>query len=61
MQMKMNEIENVLYFYAPGLKGPPWASSNRIVRVSVCPFVCLILISSRVQKSAIFKVSVMIH
>ena len=35
-------------FYAPGLKGPPGASSNRIVRLSirpsvylfVCPFVC---------------------
>ena len=32
-----------LNFYAPGLKGPPGASSNWIVRlsvrVSVCPFV----------------------
>ena len=28
-------------FYAPGLKGPLGASSNRIVRPSVCPFVCL--------------------
>ena len=25
--------------YAPGLKGPPGASSNRIVRLSVCPSV----------------------
>ena len=30
-----------LYFYAPGLKGPPGASSNRIVRPSVCLSVCL--------------------
>ena len=29
------------YFYAPGLKGPPGASSNRIVRLSVRPSVCL--------------------
>ena len=28
------------YFYAPGLKGPPGASSNRIVRLSVRPSVC---------------------
>ena len=28
-------------FYAPGLKGPPGASSNRIVRPSVCPSVPL--------------------
>ena len=28
-------------FYAPSLKGPPGASSNRIVRLSVCPSVCL--------------------
>ena len=28
---------NILSFYAPGLKGPPGASSNRIV----CPSVCL--------------------
>ena len=27
-------------FYAPGLKGPPGASSNRIVRPSVCLSVC---------------------
>ena len=27
------------HFYAPGLKGPPGASSNWIVRPSVCPFV----------------------
>ena len=25
-----------IYFYATGLKGPPGASSNRIVRLSVC-------------------------
>ena len=29
------------HFYAPGLKGPPGASSNRIVCPSVCLFVCL--------------------
>ena len=29
------------YFYAPGLKGPPGASNNRIVRPSVHPSVCL--------------------
>ena len=28
-------------FYAPGLKGPPGASSNQIVRPSVCLSVCL--------------------
>ena len=28
-----------IYFYAPGLKGPPEASSNRIVRLSVRPSV----------------------
>ena len=28
-------------FYAPGLKGPPGASSNWIVRLSVCLSVCL--------------------
>ena len=28
------------YFYAPGLKGLLGASSNRIVRLSVCPSVC---------------------
>ena len=33
------------YFYAPGLKGPPGASSNRIVRLSVC----LSVIPSRFQ------------
>ena len=27
-------------YYAPGLKGPPGASSNWIVRLSVCPSVC---------------------
>ena len=30
-----------MHFYAPGLKGPPGASSNRIVRPSVCLSVCL--------------------
>ena len=40
--------QDLLYdFYIPGLKGLPWASSNRIVRPSV--------ISSRLQR-AIFKV-----
>ena len=28
------------YFYAPGLIGPPGASSNQIVRLSVRLFVC---------------------
>ena len=28
-------------FYAPGLKGPPWASRNRIVCPSVRPSVCV--------------------
>ena len=37
------------HFYAPGLKGPPGASSNRIVRPSVCPSVCLSVIPSRLQ------------
>ena len=40
-------------FYAPGLKGPPGASSNWIVRLSVClsvcPSVCLSVIPSRLQ------------
>ena len=33
-------------FYAPGLKGPPGASSNRIVRPSVLLFVCLFVCPS---------------
>ena len=41
-------------FYAPDLKGPPGASSNRIVRLFVCPFVRLsvrnsVLLSNKVQ------------
>ena len=36
-------------FYAPGLKGPPGASSNLSVRPSVRLSVCLSLISSRLQ------------
>ena len=38
-------VRAVRCFYAPGLKGPPGAStgSNRIVRPSVRPFVCLSL------------------
>ena len=36
-------------FYAPGLKGLPGASSNRIVRLSVCLSVCLSVILSRLQ------------
>ena len=35
-------------FYAPSLKSPPGASSNRIVRPSV-PFACLSVILSRLQ------------
>ena len=56
---KHNEKENAVKkgiwysFYAPGLKGPPGASSNRIVR----PFVCN---SIPLTNSAIFKVWVMI-
>ena len=34
-------------FYAPGLKGPPGASSNWIVRPSVRLFVCLSVVPSR--------------
>ena len=33
-------------FYAPALKGPPGASSNRIVRPSVCLFVRLFVRNS---------------
>ena len=36
-------------FYAPSLKGVPVASSYRIVGLSVCPFVCLCIIMSRLQ------------
>ena len=35
--------------YAPGLKGPPGASSNRIVRPFVCPSVRPSVILSRFQ------------
>ena len=35
------DIKVAGYFYAPGLKGPSRASSNRIVRPSVCTPVCL--------------------
>ena len=35
--------------YAPGLKGPPGASSVWIIRLSVCPFVRLSVIPSRLQ------------
>ena len=38
-----------LHFYAPGLKGPPRASSVWIVRPSVCPFLRLSVIPSRLQ------------
>ena len=31
----------IVYFYAPGLKGPPGASSNWIDHLFVCPSVCL--------------------
>ena len=30
-----------VHFYAPGLKGPPGASSNWIVHLSVCLSLCL--------------------
>ena len=36
-------------FYAPGLKGPPGASSNQIVRPSVCLSVCLSVIPFRLR------------
>ena len=41
-------------FYAPGLKGPPGASSNQIVRLSVCLSVCpsvcnSVLLTNKVQ------------
>ena len=45
---KVNELSRTKYllnlikkvqFLCPGLKGPPWTSSNWIVRPSVCPFV----------------------
>ena len=48
------------YFYAPGLKGPPGASSSRIVCLSIRPSACLCLIPSGLQ-SAIFKVWVIIQ
>ena len=35
--------------YAPGLKGPPGETSNRIVCPSVCLFVRLSVILSRLQ------------
>ena len=37
-------------FYAPGLKGPPGASSNLIVRLSVRPSVCPSVIPSRLHE-----------
>ena len=43
------EIVSWFKFYAPALKDLPGASSNRIVRLSVCPFVCLSVIPSRLQ------------
>ena len=38
-----------IFFYAPGLKGPPGASSNWIVRPFVCLSICLSVILSRLQ------------
>ena len=35
-----SHFDGVESFYAPGLKGPPGASSNLIVCLFVCPFVC---------------------
>ena len=32
----VEDVKCALCFYAPGLKGPPGASSNQIVRLSVC-------------------------
>ena len=44
VQLLTNSICLTLFFYAPGLKGPPGASSVWIVRpsvrLSVCPSVC---------------------
>ena len=49
----LSTLTLAIIFYAPGLKGPPGASSNRIVRLSVrpfvCPSVCLSVIPSRLQ------------
>ena len=53
MIFKFDAHEFWLAFYAPGLKDPPGASSNQIVR----PFVNL----SRLHKSAIIKVLVVIQ
>ena len=39
-----------IFFLCPGLKGLPGASSYRIVRPSVCLFVRLSVIPSRLQK-----------
>ena len=43
------QYDFMIHFYAPGLKGPPWASSNRIVRLSICLSVRLSVIPSRLQ------------
>ena len=52
----MTEISSTVFwqiteysFLCPGLKGPPGASSNRIVCLSVRPFVRLSVIQSRLQ------------
>ena len=33
----VHDVMCTVHFYAPGLKGPPGASSNRIVHPFVCP------------------------
>ena len=47
------KVYSHIYFYVPGLKGPPGASSNWIVRLSACLSVllsaCLSVIPSRLQ------------
>ena len=42
-------------FLCPGLKGPPGASSNRIVRPSICLSVRLSVVPSRLQKKRNIK------
>ena len=50
---------NFAYFYAPGLKGPPGASSNWIIHRFVCLSICKF--HSAFKQGAIFKVWVMMQ
>ena len=46
----ISESLKVQFFYAPGLKGPPRASSNQILCLSVRPFVgSSVLLTCKVQ------------